>query len=32
MELGLSQYVGYFGMLIGLVGSIAFVGTCLKQH
>lgn len=32
MELGLSQYVGYIGILIGLVGGIAFVGACLKQH
>lgn len=32
MELGFSQYIGYIGILIGLVGSIAFVGTCLKQR
>lgn len=32
MEAGLSQYVGYIGILLGLVGSIAFVATCLKQQ
>lgn len=30
MELGL--YVGFAGMLIGLIGSAAFVTVCIRHH